>query len=310
MSRTARYLAIGFIALCGVFTTGLTALNFYPGLAILPVASRLTVSPYCTVWQGAMDGSLKVEQAELARKIQAGSKVLRKEGGYKLWSTPDGEYWVPDTSDEVLSILLAQQQRHIYGRPGQGGVKAGDIVIDGGAHIGTYARKALREGAAKVIAVDPSPEALECLRRNLAKEIAAGQVVVVPKGIWDEEKTLTFFANNNGAAGDSFLTEGAGARRIAEIPVTTIDLIVKELKLDRVDLIKADIKGAGTRMITGGVETIRRFHPRIVISTEEAPEDPKQIHDALLRVAPNYRFRSGPCLFTGSEIRNDTIFFE
>jgi hypothetical protein len=41
----------------------------------------------------------------------------------------------------------------------------------------------------------------------------------------------------------------------------------------RLDLIKADIKGAGTRMVHGAADTIRRFRSRIVVSVEEAPED-------------------------------------
>jgi hypothetical protein len=86
--------------------------------------------------------------------------------------------------------------------------------------------------------------------------------------------------------------------------------VVAELALPRVDMIKADIKGAGTRMITGAVNTIRAFHPRIVVSVEEAPEDPVTIKAAVMRIAPDYHFRCGPCLFTGDEIRNDTVFFQ
>jgi len=189
-------------------------------------------------------------------------------------------------------------------------VKKGDIVLDGGAHIGTYVKTALDAGAEKVVAIEPAPEALECLRRNFRKEIELGKVVVYPKGIWDEEKTLVFYSNGNGEAGDSFLTQGAGAKRIADIPVTTIDKIVAELHLGRVDIIKADIKGAGTRMIKGASETLRAYHPRMVISVEEAPEDPAEIRTAILTLAPSYKFRPGPCLFTGHEIRNDTIFFQ
>jgi hypothetical protein len=63
-------------------------------------------------------------------------------------------------------------------------------------------------------------------------------------------------------------------------------------------------------MIKGKVETIRAYHPRIVISVEEAPENPAEIHDAILSIAPNYKLRAGPCLFSDGEIRNDTIFFQ
>jgi hypothetical protein len=61
-------------------------------------------------------------------------------------------------------------------------------------------------------------------------------------------------------------------------------------------------------MIKGGVETIRAYRPRMVISTEEPPEDPAEIHDAVISISPMYQFRPGPCLFTGDELRNDTIF--
>lgn len=310
LSRPVKYLAIGFILLCVVFTTGLTALNFYPGLAILPFAGKAQMSPFCTVWRGVTDAQVKLTQAEFEKKILAGSHPVRKDGPYKLWSTPKGEFWVPDTSDKILAILLAEQERKIYGDAETGGVKRGDIVLDGGAHIGVYVKTALDAGAEKIVAIEPSPDALECLRRNFAKEIESGKVIVYPKGIWDEEKTLVFYANGNGEAGDSFLTAGPGAKHIADVPVTTIDKIVAELHLPRVDIIKADIKGAGTRMIKGAGDTLRAYHPRMVISVEEAPEDPAEIRAAVLSVAPNYQFRPGPCLFTGDEIRNDTIFFQ
>jgi len=135
-------------------------------------------------------------------------------------------------------------------------------------------------------------------------------VIVYPKGVWDEEKQLVLFENGNGSAGDSFLEQGMGAKKLADIPVTTIDKIVKELNLPRVDLIKADVKGAGTRMVNAGSNTIRAYHPRIIISTEEAPEDPSSIYNAVMAISPTYKFRCGPCLYTEGEVRNDTVFFQ
>jgi FkbM family methyltransferase len=310
LSRLTRFLLMGFIALCMVFTSGVAALKVYPGLVLLPVVNNVKTSPYCPVWRSVTDAQVKIIQLDYEKKILAQSHIVRKEGAYKLWSTPAGEYWVPDTSDNILGILLAQQKRKIYGDAATGGVRKGDIVLDGGAHIGVYVKTALDAGAEKIVAIEPSPEALECLRRNFAKEIASGKVIVYPKGIWDEEKHLVFYANGNGAAGDSFVNQGANARVIADIPVTTIDKIVKELGLPRVDIIKADIKGAGTRMIKGGGDTIRAYHPRMVISVEEEPEDPAEIRAAVMGIAPNYRFRAGPCEFSDGEVRNDTIFFE
>jgi hypothetical protein len=63
-------------------------------------------------------------------------------------------------------------------------------------------------------------------------------------------------------------------------------------------------------MINRGAETIRAYHPRIVISVEEEPENPADVHYAVMSIAPSYRFRPGPCELGDDEIRNDTIFFE
>ena len=310
LSRPAQFALRGIIFLSIAFVTSWTALAFYPGLAILPFVGRAKSSPFCSTWQAVQDAAVKVRQSDLQKEIRANTRLIRAEKGYKLWSTPNGEFWVPDTSDEIIEVLLAQQKRKIYGDTESGGVRAGDIVLDGGAHVGTYVKTALDAGAAKIIAIEPSPEALECLRRNFPREVASGRVIIYPKGIWDEEKRLVFYSNGNGAAGDSFLEHGPGSKIIADIPVTTVDKMVAELGLLRVDLIKADIKGAGTRMVTGARNTIRAFHPRIVVSVEEAPEDPASIKAAVMQIAPDYRFRCGPCLFTGDEIRNDTIFFQ
>jgi FkbM family methyltransferase len=311
LSRGTQILLSSLIGIGGLVIAGEAALLWYPGLMVLPSAFEMTFSPYCGVWQTVRDGNVKIKRDQLARQIRDRSHVVKTEGNFKLWSTPNGEYWVPDTSDTILSILLAQQETRIYGDADTGGVKKGDIVLDGGAHIGTYVRTALDAGAKTIVAIDPSPEALWSLHRNFMKEIAAGTVIVYEKGIWDEEKTLVLYANGNGAAGDSFLTEGVGARKIADIPVTTIDRIVKELDLPRVDIIKADIKGAGTRMIRGAAETIRKYRPRMVVSTEEATDDPAAIRQAVMNVDPGYQFRAGPCLFTGrNEVRNDTVFFQ
>ncbi|MGH9719823.1 MAG: FkbM family methyltransferase [Bryobacteraceae bacterium] len=213
---------------------------------------------------------------------------------------------MPAGNDVVLPILLAQQQRKIYGN----GVRKGDVVLDCGAHVGTYVKTALDAGASLVVAIEPSPPALECLRRNLEAEVKAGKVIIYPKGVWDKEEMLVMFDNGSGAAGDSFVTAGDGAKKMPGRPVTTIDNLARELNLSRVDFIKADVKGATERMLRGGAVTIRRDRPRMALSTEEGPEDPLTINNLVLTLSPLYKLRPGPCFFDGDEIRNEVIFFE
>ena len=71
-----------------------------------------------------------------------------------------------------------------------GAVRPGDVVLDCGANVGVYTRHALEAGARLVVAIDPAPENIECLRRNFSEEIKAGRVVVYPKGVWDKDEVL------------------------------------------------------------------------------------------------------------------------
>lgn len=281
------------------------ALLLIPGLSLLAVVTA-PMSPYCSTWRSVRDASIKLDQQATAKDIAALSRRVRDDGALTLWDTPYGSWWVPAGNAEILPILLAQQERQIYG-DAQAGVQASNIVLDAGAHVGTYVRTALHAGAKLVVAIEPSPDALEALRRNLAPEIQAGRVIVYPKGVWDSEDTLTFFDNGPGAAGDSFVVHGA-PRRATSIPVTTIDHIVDELALERVDFIKADIKGATERMLRGGSGTIGRFHPRMALATDSPPEDPQAMAQWLGTLG-NYQAAGGPCFYNEGEIRTDVMFF-
>src|SRR5258705_4175296 len=157
----------------GILLVPLTALYFVPGLSILAGKVNDT-SPYCTMGKAISDAQLRIQQDQDAKTLRAASKKVKTENGLDLWETPQGKWWLPSGSDEILFVLLAQQDRNIYGTAETGGVRSGDVVFDCGAHVGTYARKALNAGASKVIAIEPSPEAVESLRRNLEPEIASG----------------------------------------------------------------------------------------------------------------------------------------
>lgn len=298
-----------FIGLGAVVLAAGIVLSFMPGLALLAVPGLASTSPYCTVWQGIRETGVKTQQEEIAKEIREGTRLLKEENGLKLWRTPLGDFWVSGTSDKILPTLLAQQERHIYGDASTGGVRPGDVVIDAGAHVGTFAKKALKDGAKLVVAIEPAPAALECFRRNLREEIAAGRVILVPEGIWDREDRLELFDNGNGNAGDSFITRGEGAGAVKGIRVRPIDSMLADLKLERVDLIKADVKGATEKGLLGATATIQRWKPRIVLSTEEPPENPGTLTKLVQKLEPSYRLRPGPCVYDGTEIRSETVFY-
>ena len=133
----------------------------------------------------------------------------------------------------------------------------------------------ISDGARKVIAIEPAPENLVCLRRNMAREIQDGTVIVVAKGVWDHEDHLTLQIDSVNSAADSFVSKRDLKGRSVDVPLTTIDHIVSELGLERVDFIKMDIEGAEKQALVGASKTLKRFKPRLSIATEHLRGDSK-----------------------------------
>ncbi len=234
-------------------------------------------------------GALLVTQLQASNLVHGKTKLLQQEaGGYTLFETPAGNYWMASGSRDALEWDLAEQARRIYGKGGNRGERRGDIVLDCGANVGVYTKTALASGAKLVVAIEPAPENVECLRRNLAPEIAAGKVIVYPKGVWDKDDTLALQRDPKNSARDSlFKLKGDGIDTI-QVPLTTIDKLVAELQLDRVDFIKMDIEGAERNAVLGAKETLRRFKPRMALCVYHRPDDPVAIPRAVLDLAPGY----------------------
>jgi FkbM family methyltransferase len=204
---------------------------------------------------------------------------------------------------------LAEQKRKIYGT-GDNGPHAGDITLDCGANVGVTVHEELAAGAKTVVAIEPAPENLECLRRNYSKEIAAGRVIIVPKGVWDKEDFLTLRVDPQNSAADSFVLQREGAVELEKIPLTTIDRLVADLKLERVDYIKFDIEGAEPKALAGARETLAKFKPRLSVASYHQPDHPKLIPEIVHAARPDYQMQCGPCSETEHSIRPDVLYFK
>lgn len=285
------------------------ALWFYhpTRLGLLVLAGRSQGCPWRQALNSANDAA---RQIELKDRILKEIKEIEKDpAGFHLWRTPKTRYWMPAGSDFVLPWNLAEQERKIYGT-GELAVRAGDVVLDCGANVGVYVREALDAGAKLVVAIEPGPENIECLRRNFPSEIAAGRVIVYGKGVWNKDDWLTLNVDPNNSAADSFVMQPKGSTGGLRLPLTTIDKLVAELKLERVDYIKMDIEGAEQRALDGGRQTLAKYHPRLAISAYHRPDDPAKIPEIVQSVWTGYRTVCGVCAEVGNgTIRPDVLFF-
>jgi FkbM family methyltransferase len=300
MNRIFRLLAIPLVV------AGLAWLFPALRLSALVLVGRGSVCPLAR----AVESPANLErQTALKDRILKASRLVSKDpAGFHLWQTPAGAYWIPRGSDYALPWDLAEQERRIYG-VGERAVRSGDIVLDCGANIGVYTRVALEAGARQVIAIELAPENIECLRRNFSEEIRAGRVVVYPKGVWDKEDFLTLNVDPENSAADSVVMRPGASHEGPRVPLTTIDKLVDELKLARVDYIKMDIEGAEQNALRGARATLGRFHPRMALSAYHRGDDPERI-PALVRAGwPGYRMECGPCADGKTFVRPDVLYF-
>lgn len=285
------------------------AYSFYPPFRFFTfvVAGR---SPVCPLDQAVRASENLRKQVEYKDQILNASKLVEEDPkGYELWETPKGRYWIPAGSRYVLPFNLAEQKRQIYGT-GDFGPHSGDITLDCGANVGVTVHEELAAGAQKVVAIEPAPENLECLRRNYAPEIAAGRVVIVPKGVWDKDDFLTLRVDPKNSAADSFVLHREETVDLEKVPLTTIDEIVSDLKLPRVDYIKFDIEGAEPKALAGARGTLAKYKPRISIATYHQPDHPRVIPELIRAARSDYQMQCGPCSETDHSIRPDVLYFK
>jgi len=278
-----------------------TLLALIMGVLVLGLALVIGPRSYIAVAAAWLIGPSECSLGELLREVKANKVGLsvaepsleRTEAGLDLWNTPHGKVWTVH-GDAILPFLMYEQARDIY-QPQGHEVRNSDIVLDVGANIGMFTRTALARGASLVVAIEPAPQTLDALRRNLAKEIGEGRVVVFPKGAWDHDGEMGLSVNEANQANNTLVLARENAMPTTRVPLTTIDKIVAELKLPRVDFIKMDIEGAEKPAIKGAENTIRTFKPRMSLSIEHLSNDFSAIPALVHSIEPNYTHRGCDC---------------
>jgi FkbM family methyltransferase len=210
--------------------------------------------------------------------------------GLELWQTALGPLWIPGPGSDVIRHLQWEQMvEHVYDHP-LVHVLPGDVVIDCGAHIGGFTRKALDAGARMVVAVEPERANIAAFRKNLAQEIQAGRVILVGKAVWDAEGWVSLHISKVGDSHSVLLPQNAGNEQAIE--ATTLDALVQNLKLPHVDFIKMDIEGSEQKALEGARDLITRDHPRLAISSYHMRGDPAAICGIVWRTCSDYLVES------------------
>ena len=143
----------------------------------------------------------------------------------------------------------------------------------------------------KIVAVEADEKNFNKLKSRIEEQGAriegqwarVGDIVLINKAVWKDEKGIEFSAKS----GRSASVYGGDAQKKI-ITSTTIDAIAKETGWEP-SYIKMDVEGAEKEVIAGGAATISRCHPKLFIAAYHFNEDLFLIPLMLHHLNPNYQ---------------------
>lgn len=166
-------------------------------------------------------------------------------------------------------------------------VQSGDVVIDGGGGWGDtaldFADKTGSKG--KVYCFEFVPDNLEILRRNISlNQHLANSIKVVPKALWEKSGEIVEYS----VKGPGTSLADNNEQGTLQVSTLSIDDLVEQEGMTRVDYIKLDIEGSELRALQGAEKTIRTFRPKLAIALYHKKEDFVVIPDYLNKLSLQY----------------------
>ena len=311
-SWQAKVLAFGLFCL-GIYWSSLEAIGcsgYWRGSFLVAKASgRLDEVSWDDVYRAALSNDECPSEEDFAFDIELVDEEQVGDVALHKYRTPRGDFWLPGDGRGTLEWLLWEIYEDKVYEGHDVAIEDGDVVIDCGAHVGMMTRYALERGASRVIAVEPDPSNILCLRRNFAEEIAAGTVTLVEKGVWNEEAEIRFEHDVHDSARHTFQHQPDADVELMSIPVAPLDQIVSELGLDRIDFIKMDIEGAEREALEGAQETLKRFRPEMTICTYHLDDDPQAVREAVARTGIPYDVHARLLTVNHSQVQPKVLFF-
>lgn len=171
------------------------------------------------------------------------------------------------------------RKQYFYNRDGISiGPEKNDYVIDGGACLGdtaiVFGNKVGHDGC--VYSFDPILDHLEVLKHNVHQNPNL-IIKIMPYGISDGDYECEPLKLNCYSPGFNVADE--------KLPMRSIDSLVIDKVIKRVDFIKLDVEGSEMAALKGASGTIRKFKPKLGISVYHKPND---IFELPLYINENY----------------------
>lgn len=127
-------------------------------------------------------------------------------------------------------------------------ISSGDTVVNFGANVGEMSLAMSRRGAS-VVAIEPDPLTLRCLRLNTSE----ADVSIVPTGAWHSDEMVTFYQAPENADTSAINVSDAPV----QIEARRLDTILADTP-GRIRLLVGDAEGAEPEVLQGATDTLAR----------------------------------------------------
>ena len=153
----------------------------------------------------------------------------------------------------------------------QSACRDGMTFLDVGANLGYYTALAARAVGpnGRVLAVEPDPDSFGYLEQTIAAN-TVGNVEAFPVAASDAPAMLPLYISTDNR-GDNRLYASDEERPQVEVEARPLDALLRENKIETVDLIKIDVQGYEPKVIAGLRETIIAS-PNLTLLTEFWPQ--------------------------------------
>jgi len=162
-------------------------------------------------------------------------------------------------------------------------ISAGMNIIDVGAHIGFYtilaAEKVGKKG--KVIAIEPELKNYEQLLSNIRLNNFQN---VIPKrlALANYKGSSKLYISPLSMAHSLYKRDGEIYLKASKVLVNTIDNLLKELALKKIDVLKIDAEGAEMSILKGADRTLKdNPNMKIIIASYHYPSEIKEVYQFL-----------------------------
>jgi len=190
--------------------------------------------------------------------------------GNILWSQSMGGWFVPENESAIECMLHMEGYEPVEWVAPQ----KGDVFLDIGAFVGWHAIRAARivGPSGRVISLEPDPSNRKQLEGNIALN-GITNCEVSPLAAWSKTgKELGWYT---GKSPDCCRVDEAG--HSASVRTTTVDDLVGDLQLDRLNWIKMDIEGGEIEALKGAEKTLRHYHPLLFVEVHDTAAGVKEL---------------------------------